>query len=454
MRAPKPANDKRHQRGMRLPPGLPARVVAVNVLEMVLDRGVALDEALAGTDQSHLSQRDRAFARLLVASVLRHAGALDAVIASFLAKPLPEDQRRLRQILRAAAAQLLLLDTKPHAAISLAVDHCRLEPRSRHFDRLANAVLRRVATEGSAILAARDGVRPNIPDWLWQRWSAHYGPHVAADIAATSLRPAPLDVTPRGDPIAWADRLGGILLATGTIRLEHTGRIDELAGYDEGAWWVQDAAAALPARLLGDVSGREVLDLCAAPGGKTAELAVAGARVTALDVSPSRLALLRDNFSRLRLTAELVEADAAVWAPNRTFDAVLLDAPCTATGTIRRHPDILHLKRETDVARLAEAQRRLIDNAIALVRPGGMLVYATCSLEPEEGERQVAALLDRQPAAERVPLQPPEYCALGLAAEWITPLGELRTLPFHTPAGAPQGSGMDGFYAARIRRRA
>lgn len=427
------------------------------MLDAVLVRGVPLDEAvgraLASAEGGRLEPRDRGFARLLAASVLRHKGELDAVIAAFLLKPLPIEARRLQLILQVAAAQLLLIDTKPHAAISIAVDQCRRDPLTRRFDRLANAVLRRISVEGPGILGHLDRVRADIPDWLWERWTKHYGPDTARRIAAGSLREAPLDLTVREDAAAWAARLRGALLSTGSVRLEQAGRVEDIEGYGDGAWWVQDAAAALPARLLGDVAGREVVDLCAAPGGKTAELAAAGAHVTAVDISEARLRRVRENLARLRLKADLVVADAASWVPGRTFDAVLLDAPCSATGTIRRHPDILHLKREADVARLAGEQRRLIDRALELVTPGGVLVYATCSLEPEEGEHQVAALLERQPVAERMALTTQESANLGLSADWVTPAGDLRTLPFHTPPGGVEGGGMDGFYAARIRRR-
>lgn len=439
------------------PAGLLVRELAVDALAAVMFRAVPLDEALAHilaeARAAALPARDRALVRLLVATVLRRSGELEHVLAAFLSKPLPRDQRRLTLILRTAAAQLLVLATKPHAAISLAVEQCRRDRQAHRFDKLANAVLRRVATEGPALLAAAGGATRNIPEWLLRRWQAHFGVETAAAIAAASLTEPPLDLSARRDAAGWADRLAGALLATGSIRLPGGGRIEDLAGYAEGAWWVQDAAAALPARLLGSVAGASVLDLCAAPGGKTAELAARGARVTALDVSEPRLARMRENLARLGLDAELIAADATIWAPGRTFDAVLLDAPCTATGTIRRHPDILHLKRADDIARLATLQRRLLDNAVRLVAPGGVVVYATCSLEPEEGEQQVAALLSRDATVEHVPITLAEAADLGWSPDWITPAGNLRMLPFHTPAGAAAGTGMDGFFAARLRRR-
>ena len=255
------------------------------------------------------------------------------------------------------------------------------------------------------------------------------------------------NVSVKAEPEAWAEKLGGTLLATGTVRLAAGGRVEALPGFSEGAWWVQDAAAALPARLLGNVAGKSVVDLCAAPGGKTAQLAAAGAGVTAVDLSGARMQRLRANLDRLHLEAELVEADAASWSPGRTFDAVLLDAPCTATGTIRRHPDILRLKRPEDVAALADIQTRLLDNAAKLLAPGGTLIYCTCSLQPEEGVEQVDRFLSRQPRFARRPIDPGES---GIDPDWVTEAGDLRTLPFHLPGARPELSGLDGFYAARL----
>jgi 16S rRNA (cytosine967-C5)-methyltransferase len=257
-----------------------------------------------------------------------------------------------------------------------------------------------------------------------------------------------LDLTVKQDADSWAARLRGHLVATGTVRTVPHGSVALLPGFAEGAWWVQDAAAALPARLLGDVRGLSVADLCAAPGGKTAQLAHAGARVTAIDRSASRLARLRDNLVRLTLDAHTVAADVTEW-PSEPFDAVLLDAPCASTGTIRRHPDIPWLKHETDITMLAALQSRLLDRAVALTRPGGVLVYCTCSLEPEEGEMQIAALLGRNHAVRRRPITPAEVCGL---AELLTTSGDLRTLPSQLPNPDPRMAGFDGFYAARLER--
>lgn len=411
----------------------------------------SLDEALPKElESSPLAPRDRALARLIAATVLRRLGELEAVLTSFLEKPLPERQGALWPILLCGAAQLLFLATPPHAAVGLAVEQARLDRLARRYDRLVNALLRRVAREGQESLQGSDALRLNIPAWLLERWSKSYGETAARQIAQASLTEAPLDVTVKAEPEQWAQRLGGIVLPTGSVRLAAGGRIEDLPGYAEGAWWVQDAAAALPARLLGSVAGRAVADLCAAPGGKTAQLAAAGAAVTAVDLSGSRLARLGANLKRLQLEAELIEADATSWEPGRRFDAVLLDAPCTSTGAIRRHPDILRLKRSADVAKLAELQALLLDNAVRLLQPGGTLVYCTCSLEPEEAAEQVSRVLAREPQLARVPIASGEC---GIPAGWLTLKGDLRTLPFYLPQERKELSGIDGFYAARLIRR-
>lgn len=435
------------------PSGLAARKLAVALLAAVIERHRAFDEALAKEfatpEIDAIPPRDRALARLIAATVLRRYGELSAVIRTFLDKPLPDNKGHLWLILLSGTAQLLVLGTPPHAAISLAVEQCRADRGSARFDKLANAVLRRVADKGPAIMAGLDGAKLNIPSWLWRRWVATYGEDTAKRIAEASLSEACLDISVKSDAEGWAKRLGGVALPAGSVRLDAHGRIEDLDGYHDGAWWVQDAAAAFPARLLGNVEGLAVADLCAAPGGKTAELASAGARVTAVDGSATRLERLAANLIRLKLEAEVVVTDAAAWAPGRTFDAVLVDVPCTATGTIRRHPDILHLKRESDLEGLATLQGRLLDNAARLVKPGGLLVYCSCSLEPEEGSQQISRFLDNKRGFTRVPITPGEC---GIEAQWISAAGDLRTLPIHAPGPDGVPSGMDGFFAARLER--
>jgi 16S rRNA (cytosine967-C5)-methyltransferase len=354
----------------------------------------------------------------------------------------------VRHALRAGAAQLLFLGTSPHAAVGETVTAVRTLPKGDSFAGLANAVLRRVAEAGQGALEGLDGPRLDTPDWLWRSWHAAYGLAGARAIAAAHAAEPPLDLTlrPGEDPAAWAARLGAAVLPTVSLRLPAAhDAVRALPGYAEGAWWVQDAAAALPAHLLAAQPGERVADLCAAPGGKTAQLAAAGAVVTAVERSPERAARIGENLARLGLAAEVVVADAAAWTPPAPFDAVLLDAPCTATGTIRRHPDIPHVKREGDVAALAPAQDALLAAAARMLRPGGRLVYAVCSLEPEEGEGAVARAL-----AAGAPLVPQPFSSEELPGlpEAITPAGWLRT----TPALWPDRGGMDGFFAARLTR--
>ena len=433
------------------PPGLPAREAAVRLLTAVLGDRHSFDGAVAKEFRtSTLEPRDRGLARLIAATVLRRLGELEAVLNSYLEKPLPKQKGALWPILLSGAAQLLFLETPPHAAVGLAVDQARRDRHAGRYDKLVNALLRRVSREGAAALRSHDAVALNVPAWILQRWINVYGDETARRIATASLNEAPLDITVKSSPGAWAERLGGKVLPTESVRLEAGGRIEDLPGYGDGAWWVQDTAASLPARLLGSVAGKSVADLCAAPGGKTAQLALAGADVTAVDLSGARLQRLRDNLARLNLKAQVVEADAGTWDPGRTFDALLLDVPCTSTGTIRRHPDILRLKRAEDVVALADVQSRLLDNAARLVAPGGVLVYCTCSLEPEEGVQQVERFLGSNPWFARAPIAAGEH---GIDADWLTPEGDLRTLPYHLAAESAGLSGMDGFYAARLVRR-
>ena len=400
----------------------------------------ALDTALAGHGGfARLAGRDRAFARLLAATVLRRLGEIDAALAPLLSRPLPVGAARVMNALRLGTAQRLFLDTPPHAAVDTTVR--LLDGRLSGFKGLANAVLRRVA----ATAAPADAARRNTPDWLWRSWSAAYGEETAAAIAAAHLAEPPLDLTVAGDAETWRDTLQAALLPTGSLRRPIGGDPAALPGFEDGAWWVQDAAAALPARLLGPVAGKRVIDLCAAPGGKTAQLAAAGADVTAIDRSPQRLARLRANLERLGLGAEVVEADADAWRPDRPADAVLLDAPCTATGTIRRHPDIARIKTAADVAKMAAVQDRLLRAAVEMTAPGGRLVYATCSLQPEEGPARVAALLGGG-----APLRLDGISALEMPglSDAIGADGTVRTLPCHWK----ELGGLDGFFIARFRR--
>ncbi len=436
-------------------PGLAARRIAADLLDGVLRRRLALDEQLSGKSAhpgiTALADRDRALMRRLTATVLRRLGTLRHALSDFLERGFPADAPRCETILLLGAAQILWLDVPDHAAVDLSVRLAQADRRAARYAGLVNAVLRRVAQNCDTIRA--DDTPRDTPDWLLARWTRAYGADTARAIAQANGHEPALDITPKADAEHWAERLRGRVLPTGTVRTQAQGSITMLPGFVEGAWWVQDAAAALPARLLGDIRGRSVADLCAAPGGKTAQLANAGAVVTAVDRSPARLARLRDNLTRLALQAEVIAADALEWEPESVnggaFDAVLLDAPCSSTGTIRRHPDIPWLKSEADITVLISLQQRLIDRAVALTKAGGTLVYCVCSLEPEEGEQQIEALLAREPRVKRQPISASE---VDDCTELISSDGDLRTLPQFWPDPDPRWGGLDGFYAARLVR--
>lgn len=422
-----------------------SRAAAARLLGQILDRRQMLDQALSdelepGRRLAGLETRDRAFARLLVVTVLRRLGQIDDAIARCLDKPLNRAAKPALNALRLAAAQALFLGTPAHAVADGAVR--LMAPRLRHLSGLVNAVARRLTRDAALILADQDEVRLNCPDWLWQTWSAAYGAEVAQRMIASMLLEPALDLTFKSDAGAWAQTLQGDVLATGSLRRTAGGAIQELPGFETGEWWVQDAAAALPVLLLGEVADREVLDLCAAPGGKTAQLAASGARVTAIDSAPKRMALLRSNLERLNLQAETMVADVLSWRPARPVDLILLDAPCSATGTIRRHPDIWHLRTPEDIDQAAALQDQLLRAAMEMLTPGGALIYITCSLQPEECEQRIDAFLASGAPAARRPIIAAELFGLD---ELITPLGDMRTLPHHL-------GGMDGFYACRLVR--
>jgi 16S rRNA (cytosine967-C5)-methyltransferase len=431
-------------------PGLAARRIAAEILEGVLRRHRPLEheleEGAAQADFAALPPRDRALVRALVATVLRRLGTLRHFLSQWV--KLPARAPRLESALLVGAAQILWLDVPDHAAVDLAVRLVQADRRSARYAGMANAVLRRFTREGAQLLANIDSAALDTPHWLMARWEKNYGATTARAIATANAHEPALDLTMPNEPAHWASVLGGRVLATGSVRAIAHGSISQLPGYAEGAWWVQDAAAALPAKLLGDVRGLAVADLCAAPGGKTAQIAAAGARVIAVDHAPERLERLRRNLARLHLSAETIAADAAQWQAG-PFDVVLLDVPCSSTGTIRRHPDIPWLKRPADIAALAALQRRLALRAAELTKPGGILVYCSCSLEPEEGIEIVRDLLDQGPRLARRPISAGEVFG---HSEWLTEDGDLRTLPCHLPDPDSRMAGLDGFYAARLQR--
>lgn len=433
-------------------PGLAARRIAADIIDGVLHKQRTLDDQLDGA-AAHpglktLADRDRALMRRMVATVLRRLGTLGHVLSRLLDRGVPTDAPRAQSALLIGAAQILWMDVPDHAAVDLSVRLVQSDRKAAKYAGLVNAVLRRCAREGQPLIDEVQAQTLDVPPWLMARWIANYGETNARAIATALSHEPSLDLTVKSEAAQWATRLHGEILPTGTVRTLLQGSVAMLPGFTEGQWWVQDAAAALPARLFGDIAGKSVLDLCAAPGGKTAQLVQAGARVTAIDRSPNRVARLRENLGRLSLEAETVVADATEWpSTGEGFDGILLDAPCASTGTIRRHPDVAWLKQEADIGALTALQKRLLQKAVALLKPGGTLVYCTCSLEPEEGEHAIAALLAEDAGVRRVPVTAGEVAEIdGI----VTADGDLRTLPSHLPHEDPRLGGLDGFYAARL----
>jgi 16S rRNA (cytosine967-C5)-methyltransferase len=427
--------------------GLAARRAALQAMRRVFGGGgAALEESLlADPGWNALAARDRAFARLLTATCFRRLGQIDAAVAACLSRP----GRRLaaEPMLRLGACELLFLAVPPHAAVMSWVTLAKSQGAAAQAG-LVNAVLRRLAREGAAIVAAQDTSLLAQPEWLRQSWSNAYGADIARAIAAAHLVEPPLDLTVKTAPEIWAERLGATLLPNGSLRLpadRSERRIENLPGFAEGAWWVQDAAAAWPVQLFGDPAGNRAIDLCAAPGGKTAQLAARGASVTSVDPSAKRLVRLSENLARLKLSCEIVRADATVWRPREPADLVLLDAPCSATGTIRRRPDIAWTTEPAEIVGLVALQDRLLRAAGEMVRPGGRLIFCTCSLQPEEGPERITAFLASGAPFVRQPIREGEA---GIEAAMIDAEGALRTLPSHWP----KLGGLDGFYAARLQR--
>lgn len=428
--------------------GLEVRRLAVELFRACLDRKQTVEESVEGSARTAaLEPRDRAFLLSLLLTAFRHKGEIEAILAKLLAKPLPRKSGTAADILTLGTAQLLYLEMAPHAVIDLAVRAAKTDRNALHFSGLINAVLRKVSAGGKNLLADVDAGRSNTPDWLWERWSKTYGEENSVRIAESHARKPALDLSFRDERSPWASALGGVGLPNGQLRLpaDHAA-VPDLPGFKEGAWWVQDAAATIPVRLFGDLRGKTALDLCAAPGGKTLQMAALGANVTAVDISEARLRRLRDNLARTGLSAELRIGDILSPELAGEWDAVLLDAPCSATGTIRRHPELPYLKGPKQIRELGGLQRLMLRKAAGLVRPGGILVYCTCSLEPEEGEAQVRKFLAGHEEFEVVPPAP-----AGLPPEALRPEGWVRTLPF---MAIGDQVGMDGFFAVAMRRRA
>ena len=434
--------------------GLAARKAAARLLAAVIDARTPLD-GLTDHENGHpqykaLDLRDRGLVRAILVTALRYRMTIAGLLARRLEKPLPQNATALSHILHVAAAQILFLDIPDSAAVDLAVTHAKSDPRTLRFSGLVNGVLRTLARAKEAELPAALVATDEAPGWFSDRLKAAYGVDRTRQILAAHRVEAPVDFSVKSDPAFWAERFGGIVLPTGTVRVERLpASVPELPGFTDGAWWVQDAAASLPARLFGDIGGLRVADLCAAPGGKTAQLILAGARVTAVDTSKNRLARLAQNLERLGLTAELVQTDLLDYRPAELFDAVLLDAPCSSTGTVRRHPDVPWTKTMADVEKLADLQARLLARAVTLVKPGGRIVFSNCSLDPIEGEDLYRVFLAGNKTIADDPLQPGEIDGIDA---FLTSQGTLRTTPADLDLGAPGISGLDGFFAARMRR--
>lgn len=451
-RRPGPSGRKESEQPDR--PGFAARKVAADILGNVVHKKRPLDGELdASSGHSGfraLPGNDRALVRAIVGASLRRRGEISEILDRLLDRPIPEKTGRVVDILHIAIAQMLFLDVPDRAAVSLAVDHAGLDRRARPYKGLVNGVLRRLGRERADLVSDLDPQTLNTPDWLWESWTDGYGEETARAIATAHQGEAALDLSVKSDAAGWAERLGGLVVVGGSVRLDRKGAVEALEGYEEGAWWVQDAAASLPARLLGDVRCLKVADLCAAPGGKTAQLAAAGAEVTAVDISKGRLKRLEDNMRRLKLEVTTVVSDLRIYVPESPFDAVLLDAPCSATGTIRRHPDVAWIKKPYDIEKLGEIQRELLDRVLDWVKPGGLIVYCTCSLEKAEGEVQADEFRARN--GEKVDLVPLEAAEVGGLEHLVTQEGYLRCLPQHRAGESEEIRGMDGFFAARFRR--
>ncbi|MCO6386995.1 RsmB/NOP family class I SAM-dependent RNA methyltransferase [Aliihoeflea sp. 40Bstr573] len=434
-------------------PGLAARRVAVRLLSAVIDTKTPLD-GLTDGEHGHpqyraLDARDRGLVRAILTTALRHRMSIQALIDARLDRKLPSNAAALNHILHVGAAQLLFLDIPDSAAVDLAVTHAKLDPRTRRFANLVNAVLREIGRRKERALPAVLAKTVEAPEWFAERLDAAYGKDHARAILDMHRHEAAIDLTVKSNPQEWAHKLGGFVLPTGSVRLTSVdGAVSELPSFGDGEWWVQDAAAALPARLMGNIEGKRVADICAAPGGKTAQLALSGAHVTAIEKVANRAKRLAGNLERLKLDVEIVVADLFEHRPDQLYDAVLLDAPCSSTGTIRRHPDVLWTKTPDDISRLAALQRRMLDHAATLVKPGGTILFCNCSLEPEEGEAMIATALAENKALERVPFAAGEF---PFVDGFLDADGAVRTTPAGLPDAVHKRAGLDGFYTVRLR---
>lgn len=433
-------------------PGLNVRLTAAKLLNAVIAKSTSLDgltDALHGHPQyTELDERDRSLVRAILGTALRNRNSIEIALSKLLDRALPANAVALQQLLHVAAAQILYLDVPDHSAVDLAVTSANIDPRNRKYASLVNAVLRRLTRNKERALELKI---PNGPQWYTDGILKTYGQERGEAILAIQAHEPAIDLTVKSNPEIWAEKLGGTVLPNGSVRLgRFEGALTALEGFDTGDWWVQDAAASLPATLLGDIKGKRVADLCAAPGGKTAQLIMAGAEVTAFDINKNRLKRLQTNLDRLQLSAELVATNILDYQTDELFDAILLDAPCSSTGTVRRHPDVLWTKTPTDITKLAQVQANLLRHAVTLVKPDGIIVFSNCSLDREEGEDMVKTII----AEGILKLEPFTSEELKGLEPLITDQGYLRSTPADLPHSDPKMAGLDGFFAARFRRPA
>ena len=437
-------------------PGLSSRQAASKLLSAIIDKKTSMDGLLdlKGGNPAYLdlSDQDRLLVKAILLSTLRNYQIIEKFLDHLLDKPLPTGAVSLRHILRIGAAQILYLDVPDHSAVDLAVEQANIDPRNRRFANLVNAILRRMAREKDKMLPKLGEKTAMLPDWYAKKLSKSYGFNRAHQMMQLMSQPAPVDITVKSDADLWAEKLGGSQLTDWSIRLDKLdGPLQSLEGFDDGDWWVQDVAASLPARLFGDLNGKRVIDLCAAPGGKTAQLILAGAEVTALDRSKSRLNRLNENLERLKLSAQTEMSRMEKYETDNLFDMALLDAPCSSTGTIRRHPDVVWTKDADDISYLAGVQKGLLEHATTLIKPGGLIVFSNCSLEPDEGEEMIAQFVaDYEDKIELIPVDP-KFCQGFETA--ITDDGFIRTTPDFCVHGDEQMQGADGFFAAVLRKK-
>ena len=431
-------------------PGLNVRQCAAKLLNAVVAKNTSLD-GLTDAHHGHpqymeLDERDRSLVRAILGTALRNRNTIETALCKLLDRPLPANATALQQLLHVAAAQILYLDVPDHAAVDLAVTSANIDPRNRKYASLVNAVLRRLTRNKERAIELQI---PNGPEWYIESLTKTYGREQAEAILAMQAYEPSIDLTVKSNPAEWAAKLSGTLLPNGSVRLgSFEGALTALEGFAEGEWWVQDAAASLPATLLGDIKGKRVADLCAAPGGKTAQLIMAGAKVTAFDINKNRLKRLKSNLDRLQLEAELIATNILDYQTDELFDAILLDAPCSSTGTVRRHPDVLWTKTPDDIVKLSQVQANLLRHAISLVKPDGIIVFSNCSLNREEGEDMAQAILN-EGVLKAEPFKPAELKGM---EQLVTDQGFLRSTPADLPHDEPKMAGMDGFFAARFRR--